>query len=177
MMKCVLGILIIATFGLCHAGEMRMANGKPCYPTEKTYFDSDGVTPLQCAAASGPPYSFQVYVGDKIIWQGKLQINTPEVSYSLPSNDERINNLNPRLVIMRDLKSDPTGHTFFFGESHLAGFVTSRNAENSVQLPEIVFSGKTIQVNPALGAVTVDIGKINGALIAGGNYRVVVTPE
>lgn len=50
--------LIFLCSSVVAAAEVRKADGKPCYETEKTYYDKDGVTPHSCLSSGGPAYTF-----------------------------------------------------------------------------------------------------------------------
>lgn len=171
----VVGSLILNTTVL--AASMRPADGEACYPTEKTYFDKDGVTPFACAPAGGPAYSFEVYVGDRLLWKGKLVSTEPEVYFKLPTTTEAEKHLGPRLVVRRDLERDPSGKVVFFGESSLGAIKTFSAGGNTLQVPEMHERGATVAFPLEKREGTIPVGKISGAVFDQNDYRVVIRSE
>jgi len=175
-----LALLVVGTLILnapVFAASMRPAGSKACYPTEETYFDKDGVTPVFCAPAGGPSYSFEVYVGDRLLWEGKLVSTEPEVYFKLPTTTEAEKRLLPRLVIKRDLERDPSGKVVFFGESSLGAIKTYSAGGSTLQLPEMYERGATVVFPLAKKDGTIPVGKISGAVFDQNDYRLVIRSE
>lgn len=156
------------------ASSMRPADGKPCYSTEKTYFDTDGVTPFACKPAGGPAYSFKVYAGSNLLWSGDLPADQPEVYFDLQAKKEEDKKVTPRLVIKRDLESDPNGYVIFFGESRLAGFKTVTAPGTSISLPQMLEIGWRLLVRPDSGEVDRRFGTVKGGVVDDNDYRLVI---
>lgn len=156
------------------AASMRLADGKPCYPTEKTIFGKDGVTPFSCIPAGGPAYSFKVYVREHLLWSGKLASTEPEVFFELPTTTKTEKNRLPHLIIKRDLERDPTGNIIFFGESSLGAMKSYTADGNSLQLGEMQLKGVTFASPSPKQEKAVHVGKISGAVFDQIDYRVVI---
>ena len=176
-MKRFLCLMMMFIFSLTQAAERRDAHGQACYPTEKTYFLSDGVTPSICESTRGPAYDFLIYANDQLIWRGHLSNSQPEIAYKLRSDDPSIKMLSPQLIVMRDLKSDPTGHVVFFGETDIDSFNQYTDGNNSVSFPERTYVGKSIPVKSYLGALYVHVGLIEGSIMSDSDYSVVIIPQ
>ncbi|MDF9778876.1 hypothetical protein [Pseudomonas baetica] len=156
------------------AEESRLAGGKPCYPTEKTYFDKDGITPHTCVPNGGPAYNFKVFDGNKLIWEGALPSSKPEVTYDFPQRSVVEKSKAPRLVVKRDLSADPMGKVVFFGEEHLRSIDDVQIGSNKNQIPKIQSTGISIPVGES--EVITRMGKIEGAAVDFKNYRISVSP-
>lgn len=174
-MKNVLAVIGLLLFTGIAAADDRWVDGKPCYPTEKTYYDADGVTPYMCRSASGPAYSFQVFVDKKLLWDAKLPSDKPEVYFDLPVTSEAEQKLTPRLIVRRDLGTDPTGAALFFGEVHLAAIKRFTGGGNSMEVPEFSHTGKTFPITQ--NESTFNIGTLPGTVFSENNYRIVVRRE
>lgn len=147
------------------ADVLREANGKSCFPTERTYF-KDGV-PVYCAPAGGPAYSFDVYAGNSLIWSGELPANKPSVYFDLPGNNDK-----PlRLVFKRDLEASPSGYVLRFAESKTAKISQFKAGENVIYAPETEEVGVLIPVESGK-EVNVHVGILPGAVISN-DYRVI----
>lgn len=152
------------------ADDFRPANGKKCLPTEKTYFDQDGVTPLFCAPAGGPAYLFKVYSGKELIWSGELPADKPEVYFVLPGNKPQ----QPRLVLNRDLEANQAGYTLRFAESKTGKIRQFKSGENVLNIPEMEEVGASIPMEGKNGDVRVHVGKLPGAAVSEADYHLVV---
>lgn len=154
------------------AGHMRMADGKPCYPTEKTYYDKDGVTPFGCEPASGPAYAFKVWSQSTLLWEGELASSVPAVYFPLKVSSGAKENSQPRLVIRRDLSADPTGQVVFFGETHVESIKTLKVENGStIQAPENHETGITVRVKPGSTAEFA-FAQLPGSVTSQMSYRV-----
>lgn len=156
------------------ADDIRPAYGKPCYQTEKTYYDKDGITPFQCESAGGPAYNFTVHEGDELLWEGKLPTTEPRAYFDLPKSSESDKESGIRLVVKRDLRADPMGHAVFFGEENLNSIVTSKSGEHNIHMPIMQTIGKTTLTKDR--EVVTHIGKIDGAKTDFSEYIFTIRP-
>lgn len=152
--------------------DIRLANGKPCYSTERTLYAEDGVTPFQCQASGGPAYAFKVYVGEKLLWDGILSAKKASVQFDLPGGVA--GKQTPQLVLTRDLKSDPDGHVIFFGEERLQAVLNLESEDGSVHVPTTQSIGISLRVKDT--TIVDPVGPIAGSLVDFSTYRLVVRP-
>ena len=167
-----LGLILAlgATFLTSNAsavGGTRLAEGKPCYSTERTFYAEDGVTPFQCEASGGPAYSFKVYVGKQLLWEGALPTTAASVHFELPEGSE--GKPAPQLVVARDLSADPEGRVVFFGEEHLQAIMHLQSGDGQLHVPTINSIGLSVRVKDA--AVVDPVGPIAGSLVDFSAYR------
>lgn len=154
--------------------EVRQTDGKPCYPTEKTYYAEDGVTPFQCIPSGGPAFTFTVYDGTDVVWSGILPIAEPIVYFELPPKMQSAERSTTRLFVTRDLKTDPLGNSVFFGEEHLYDIEAYGQEGNVIQIPRMISLGKSVP--KVTSKVTFKMGRIEGATIDFENYIFTVQP-
>jgi hypothetical protein len=128
-----------------HAQSMRLTQGKPCLPNEKTYYDQDGVTTFGCESAGGPTYRFEVHANGTLVWEGLLPGERREVLADLPALSEgaKSSQESPyaKMVARRCVELDPAGDTFFFGERHLTAIKTFEGGGSRLSLPETTDRG------------------------------------
>lgn len=151
------------------ASEMRPANGQPCHPTEKTYFDKDGTTPYGCKLDGGQEYSFTVYSGDKLVWKGTLPKDKPEVYLQLQENE-----LHGSLVLKRTSRGTSSHSGIYFGESSMVGVKTFEGGGNRMQVPQVREVGNFLMVPTNGSPREVHIGKLPGAVFDQNDYRIVI---
>lgn len=132
-----------------YAESMRPANGQPCYPTERTYYDSDGVTPKMCKASGGPVYKFKVYSKGILLWDGVLPSDKPEVVISQERSQSDQGKEIPQLVFRRDLERDPNGRVVFLGERKKVEIDQLNDGNgNSIALPTVSYVGESFFMHP-----------------------------
>lgn len=167
-----IALMLIPSIG--SAQNMRPANGEECHPTEKTYYEEDGETPFMCKPSGGPAYSFQVYVDGEVLWNGDLPSDEPSVNFILPKQHVEGTDKEVRLLVERDLESDPSGEVVFFGETHLAGIENVSAGSSSISLPVVQANGISIHVDG--GEVVTQMPKVEGAVVDFSGYRFVISP-
>ena len=150
----------------------RLAHGKPCYSTERTFYAEDGVTPFQCEASGGPAYAFKVYVGKELLWEGVLPTTAANVHFELPGGS--YGKPAPQLVVTRDLSADHEGHVVFFGEKHLQAIMHLQSDDGELHVPAINSIGLSVRVKDA--TVVDPVGPIVGSLVDFSPYRFEVRP-
>lgn len=148
-------------------GGTRLADGKPCYPTERTFYAEDGVTPFQCEASGGPAYEFKVYVGKQLLWEGVLPTTAASVNFELPGGSE--GKPASQLVVTRDLSADHDGRVVFFGEEHLQAIMHLQSNDGELHVPAINSIGLSVPVKDA--TVVDPVGPIVGSLVDFSFYR------
>ncbi|WP_410951083.1 hypothetical protein [Pseudomonas sp. S1(2024)] len=160
-----LGAAAISVFALVSSSAIaegaRPAEGKPCYPTEKTLYEKDGSTPLQCVSAGGPAYAFKVYLGEQLVWEGILPSTKPTVSFELPASLGGGGKAAPLLTIGRDLEIDPMGAAVFMREDRIHAINTYKGDQGTViHVPVMRSSGATVRVNDEIVVTPVFVNSV-----------------
>jgi hypothetical protein len=150
MKRSLAALFLVSSFYAGHAGaqSMRLVDGQPCYPTERTLYDKDGVTPFACTPAGGPSYKFKVFAGAKLALEASLSSDKPEIVTDLPDAPPLASSYT-KLTVFRCLDEDPTGHSVFVGVKELLGFESLESGENKISLPHYANKGRCIHAKQA----------------------------
>ena len=139
----------------------RMAEGKPCHPTERTLYAEDGTTPFQCVPASGPAYAFKVFLKEQLVWEGILPSTKPSVSFELPASLGGGGQAAPQLTVGRDLQIDPKGSAVFLREERVHAVNTYKGDHGAVaNVPEVRSSGATVRVSDKVVVAPVFVNSV-----------------
>lgn len=174
--SCLHGLVLSAALcsaQIAMAGEIRMADGKPCHPTERTFYAEDGATPYQCEAAGGPAYRFEVYDGENLLWKGELPPHEPEVYFEF---QEKLSEKDfSRLLVKRDLNADPQGRVVFFGEQHVQRVDTLESANGTLmKMPVLQKVGFSIPVKESR---ELKLSAVAGAKTDFSRLRLTISPS